>query len=197
MPYVAHTSLEPRFCPRFACEPHAPKVDFVRPNGAMLDPAELPSLARQVSPHKTIPDFINMMGCWCVSEPFQALVEAREPGVHAFYRLPLYRRDGSAIERSYYLFDVRQQIDAIDVEHSEVTWSEAAPGLRVLHVGSFEKLAVDPVKVADRHVWRGKTQLSGTVFLSDDLANAVVEAKLMKLRLQCVRDGPSMHRSQT
>ena len=187
MPYVANTSLLPRYCPIFQCEPNPPRVFYRRPNGAMLDPAELPRSASQVSPHKTVPDVINMAGCWCVSQPFRDLVEEREPGVHAFYPLPLFRKDGSAVEQHYHLFDVRQQIDAVDLDRSEVAWTEATAGRRLMSVGDYSKLALDSQAIAGKHVWRGHQQLSNIVFCSDDIMAAIERAKLKKLRFDRTR----------
>jgi hypothetical protein len=186
MPYFAQPSLLPRYFPLFDPQPNRPRVEYMRSNGAMLDPDELPREARQVSVHKNIPDVVMMAGSWCVSQPFKNLVEAREPGTHAFYPLPLFRRDGSQLP-PYYLFDIRQQIDAVIVEKSKISWWDT-DGFKIMCVGDHADLMLDPAMIHGRHVWRGKTHLSNDVFFSDDLAKAVLNAKLIKLRLVKTRE---------
>lgn len=182
MPFVVQTSLEPRYCPLFDCQPNRPRVDYVRSSGAMLDPAELPREGRQIGSHKHIPDFINMAGCWCVSEPLKRLVEAHEPDVHAFHLLPLFRRDGSPLP-PYFLFDIRQQIDAVIEPQSDIRWWEGT-----MVVGDYATLALDPARIQGRHVWRGRMHFSNIAFFSDQLQEGVVRAKLKKLRMEKTRD---------
>ena len=66
---------------------------------------------------KELHEFVILGGyCSGVSERFRMCVEAIEPGVHQFIPIELKMPDGSIYPEQYYILNVQNFIDTLDVE---------------------------------------------------------------------------------
>jgi hypothetical protein len=185
VPYIAQPTFLPRYTPIFQpefeqYEPGRTLVDFHRRDERMLTPELIPKWARRISRGTEMPDLFFIAAAWCISERFKDLIEHHEPDLHGFYPVPLFQKNGSAIATRFFLLDVRQVIDAVVPEASATFTSRLPDGTRVVQFGDYSKVAVDPSRVAGRHVWRGRKHLRPLFFMSDALVAALQQAKIKK-----------------
>jgi hypothetical protein len=143
-----------------------------------------------------LPDFgVGPWGGWMtVSSAFVDIVEALEPGVHEF--LPIAKtvdHQGRVIEKRFFLMNILQQFNAVDVERSSVEFQEDHyfPTIR----GKREKLTtitmrlVEPrilvlkrALVAGHHLWHGTSKDMYRVLFSAELHDTVLAAGLSPLQ---------------
>ena len=94
--------------------------------GKAVDPARVPTYAREKTRNKKLYDIFSMPGLNGVSQRFRDLVEEFEPGVHQFFPLQLSRRDGTPIEGNHYVFNCFVRADTVLVDRSGLSWGESA-----------------------------------------------------------------------
>jgi hypothetical protein len=144
---------------------------------------------------ENLPDFgLAPWGGWgLVSQVFVDIVEELEPGVNQF--LPIadtVDRKGRGVGKRYFLMNILQQINAIDVERSSVDFletnhsfvvdgSEKRFTLRTMRLLEPHTLVLKRSLIAGHHLWRGTTEDIYHVFLSDALHHAVKAANLSPL----------------
>ena len=118
MPYLAKLTLEPRYNPTFGLDSGDPgDLKVGRPSNPIL-----PIRAVEASKFKTIPDFVSVNGIWTVCEEFKEMVEKLEPELHEFIPIELIRKSGAPTEKRCCLSNIRQVIDSIVPERSDVEW---------------------------------------------------------------------------
>ena len=143
-----------------------------------------------------LPDFgVGPWGGWTiVSNAFVDLVEALEPGVHEF--LPIAEtvdHQGCAIEKRFFLMNVLQQFNAVDVERSSVEFQEdhyfhMIDGkqekftTRIMRLVEPRILVLKSALVAGHHLWHGTSKDIYRVFFSAQLHDAVLAAGLSPLQ---------------
>ncbi len=138
----------------------------------------LPTQARETSKKKVYPDIFAMPGLNAVSERFKTLVESFEPGVHQFFPLTLYRKDGELVEDRYYIFNCPISFGCVLTNRSEVIWVEGTelypprPDLSPARKTVFSKPAID-----GRHLWGESFRMTG-LFISDELHKAMKREKI-------------------
>jgi Immunity protein family (Imm11) len=140
-----------------------------------------------------IPDFAMaaMFSSRLVSDRFVALVERLEPNVHQF--LPIKEcvdRKGRPLGRSFFLVNVLTQLDAIDIERSDVQWKtmrfadQTEMTTLVRKPLMNLKLVVRRDVIRGHHLWQGGTNgLLGAYFISNELHDLMKTAGLSALRL--------------
>jgi hypothetical protein len=143
-----------------------------------------------------LPDFgLAPWGGWgLVSEAFMQIAEQLEPNTNQF--LPIaetvdHRR--RAIEKRFFIMNILQQFNAVDVENSTVEIHErqrstrAADGTERKHtirtMGFLQPytLVLKSALIAGHHLWHGTSQDIYQVFFSQELYQAVQAAKLSPL----------------
>lgn len=137
-----------------------------------------------------LPDFgLAPWGGWgLVSQAFVDIVERLETGVHEF--LPIAEtvdHRGRAVEKRYFLMNILQQFNAVDVERSSVAFHEsrhvAVTEFTVRTMGLVEPyiLVLKRALVAGHHLWHGTTEDIYHVFFSEEVHDAVRAAGLSPL----------------
>jgi len=143
-----------------------------------------------------LPDFgFAPWGGWkLVSQAFVDIVERLEPGVHEF--LPIAEtvdQTGRAVEKRFFLMNILQQFDAVDVErssvkinehhHSSVTDGKTMEfSYRTMQLIAPRRLVLKRALVTGHHLWHGTTQDIYHVFFSEALYESLQAAGLSPLR---------------
>jgi hypothetical protein len=143
-----------------------------------------------------LPDFgLAPWGGWkLVSRAFVDTVERLEPGGHEF--LPIAEtvdQSGRSVDKRFFLMNILQQFNAVDVEKSNVKIREThhdivAEGKRVTFTARTmglvkpHRLVLKRALIAGHHLWHGTTEDIYLVFFSDQLHDAVREAGLSPLQ---------------
>lgn len=142
-----------------------------------------------------LPDFgLAPWGGWgLVSSAFVDVVERLEPGVHEFLRIAeVVDRKGRVVEKRYFLMNVLQCFNAIDVERSSVELNEHKHDIdidgrrqtftsRTMRLVEPYVLTLKRVLVVGHHLWHGTNKDIFLVFFSDALHDAVTKAGLSPL----------------
>ncbi|AXS39483.1 DUF1629 domain-containing protein [Breoghania sp. L-A4] len=174
-------SREPIF--EFEDEPKD-KFRFGLSLGLPVGPRRLPTRFRETKGKKTLPDIFAMPGLNAVSSRFRDLVEEFEPGVHQFFPLELYYKNGERVEEEYFIFNCTVSFDSLLVKQSEVTWlklDEPAECPRVNVRWRLKKVLSRPT-IAGRHVWCGFRIRAAGIFVSDELHSRMKKMKLKYFR---------------
>jgi hypothetical protein len=149
-----------------------------------------------------LPDFgVVPWGGWkLVSQTFVDIVERPESGAHEF--LPIAETDdgkGRAVEKRFFLMNILQQFDAVDVERSTVEFKEdhyfhLVNGkkrkftTRIMRLVEPRILTLKRPLVAGHHLWHGTLDDMYRVFFSQELYEAVHEARLSPLKYFSARE---------
>ena len=144
-----------------------------------------------------LPDFgFGPWGGWqTVSQAFVDIVERLEPGVHQF--LPIVETvdtNGYRLQKQYFLMNILQTVDAVDVEHSSV---EVIVEERLLRLKDGQKkhtlrtmsflparpraLTLKRSVIEGKHLWRDENSAVVSVGFSYPLFEAVGSADLSPL----------------
>jgi hypothetical protein len=162
----------------------APRANFGMSAGQPIDPTWVPSRAREKT-HRKIVDLFPMPGLNAVNQRFRDLVEEFEPGVHQFFPLGLFRKDGSRVEDNYYVFNCTVSIDTLLVSRSEVSWSTVRGTDKPYVVTAGERRWVlSRPAIGARHIWCGariSTPCTG-ILVSDAFHDALVRRKIRYIR---------------
>lgn len=140
-----------------------------------------------------LPDFgLAPWGGWgLVSSTFVDIVEGLEPDVHQF--LPIAEtvdRKGHHVDKRYFLMNILQCFNAVDIERSSVEIHETeriivASGekskIRTMRVVEPDIVVLKHALIAGHHLWHGTTEDVFLVFFSDALHDAVIKAGLSPL----------------
>ncbi|MFG1248197.1 imm11 family protein [Xanthobacter flavus] len=128
---------------------------------------------------KNPPDF--GFGPWgefrLVSEPFVDIVEDLDPGVHQFIKIPeTYISGEIKIDKYYYIMNVINTIDALDVENSNVifdkfrTHNNSDIGyVYLMKIAKPFKISLFRDKIGSANMWRGSRRSINRLFFSKKL----------------------------
>jgi hypothetical protein len=193
MAYLVDFTANPQDQVAFRFDPPAPPLDDYLDigRGVTFSPDQVPTRAVATSSHKRLPTIVSINAWWGVSDTFRNMVETREPGVHQFFPIEIVLKGGILPSEPYWIFNIRQRIDAVVVELSRVRWLHhpgttpvmAAP-ITLMPGETPFPLVLCRETIGGRHVWRGDTQLRGDVFFSNDLISAYKKAKMRGLRVK-------------
>ena len=113
-----------------------------------------------------------------VSERFRHLIEAQEPGVHQFIPFELFDKKGARIDRNYFFWRVRVQLDAVSPALGGVKELGSPPthGWSIVP-GGQDKLAVEKERIMGHAAWID-VRFTNEVFLSDDVVRDLEAQKL-------------------
>jgi len=92
------------------------------PGGVTISLVLLPKKAGARSGHRRDQDILPNMQTWVAIERIRDIIEALEPGAQKYFLIEITLRSGKPTERDYYLLNIRQVIDAVDLENSDVDW---------------------------------------------------------------------------
>lgn len=160
--------------------------------------ASAPTKFISSSVKKVLPDFGNgpFGGLNLVEEKFVGIIESIEPGVHQFIKINTsVNRRGEALNKTLYIMNILQVINAIDVEKSNleienkhINSSAGGPGfdIRSMHPGIPFKIILKADVVNDRALWRGTTKDIYKTFISDKVVNEMKKYGLFGPKLQVV-----------
>ena len=137
--------------------------------GLPVGTRRMPTRAKETSCKKSYPDIFAMPGLNAVSRRFRDLVEEFEPGVHQFFPLELYRKNGDPVEGEYFIFNCAVSFDCVLTAKTDVEWrklnsQEEYPSLFIKN--SRDQILSHP-QIAGRHLWCGFRQKCVGVYVSD------------------------------
>lgn len=145
-----------------------------------IDASRMPTKVRLKSAwSKPIPDLFPLPGLNGVNQRFRDLVETFEPGLHQFFPLKLFGRDGSPLDGTYYIFNCAVGIDAIIHTTAEPKWATNMAGMPILFTGQEKKFELSRQAIGDRHLWCGKTVAIWELFASDVFYEAIKRNKIV------------------
>ncbi len=124
-----------------------------------------------------------MPGLNAVGERFKTLVESFEPGVHQFFPLELFRKDGTPVDEPYYIFNCTVSFDSILLKHSEAKWvnldkPEEYPRLEIV---SMQKQVLSKQAIEGHHIWSHLRQRMRGLFVSDAFHKQLKKNKIKYL----------------
>jgi hypothetical protein len=167
--------------PKFEFDDDPDKLAFGLSAGHWLDPKRLPTSAHQTT-NKQIPDIFPTPGLNAVSSSFRELVEEFEPGVHQFFPLALFHKNGEPVEGEFFIFNCTVSVDTLLVDRSEIRWvtrggGSGEPYVSVHFNGTW---VLSRPAIGGRHLWCGNRIRGGGsgVFLSDACHAALKQRKL-------------------
>ena len=128
------------------------------PQGLKMEAAHIPTKLRLGGPRRNLTDVQDPFGVLLVPEAFKEVLERLEPGVHDFYPVELFWKDGSSAGKRYWFYP-QHRIDSIDPE--KTTYKR-----KFLWVGGgdeTEKLVFSRRAIGDRHAGIDKFMAAGGV----------------------------------
>ena len=163
---LKYSNREPQF--EFLDEPERMFL-FGLSMGLPVGTRRMPTRAKETSCKKSYPDIFAMPGLNAVSSRFRDLVEEFEPGVHQFFPLELYRKNGDPVEEEYFIFNCAVSFDCVLTAKSDVEWQklnlqEEYPSL---YIKDFRDQVLSQPQIAGRQLWCGFRQDCFGVYVSD------------------------------
>ncbi|WBH16879.1 imm11 family protein [Sphingomonas radiodurans] len=164
--------------------------------GRAVDPTNVPTKVQWKDQHgHPVPDFDN--GPFLnLSARAKALIEQFEPGLHQFLPVEFMDIKGAHLENRWF-FVVCNRLDTIDRDHVQgmllsggKMWRPASELLRRypeeipegFDLSVVPKLVFSRKKIGNAHVWQDK-HLSGVgAFLSEELAEALIAARVTGIK---------------
>ena len=125
-------------------------------------------------------DFCAQTGvAYAVSQRFKDLIEGIEPEVHEFVPFELYDKQSKKIERSYFFWRIRVQLDAVTPELGGLKMLGSGPSHGWSMVpGGQDRLAVRKERIAGHAAWYDIRYIN-QIFVSDRVL-AGLEAQKLK-----------------
>ena len=188
MAWCVQLSMASQYCPTLEGEPafRPPHLLWMQ-NGEPVDAGDVVKRLRVRSSHKKLHAFIPGAPPFVASAAFIQMVERFEPGVHQFFPIEVFDRNGLPTDMRYVALNIRHLLDALIKDRSEANWMVAPEDKRpssLVSEGRFG-LLLDRAIVAGRHLWREQSWAHG-VFFSDELMAAVNNARLKGLACDLV-----------
>lgn len=177
---------------------------------------QVPRKAVFASKRKQLPDVVIVNAWPLISQRLCEKIESLEPGRHQFFPVEISRASGIEVlgpdgephrpaDQPYYLYNITDRIDAVDLERCDVDdsfktlpGSEISPGIFIGTI-FMDRVAFKPELIAGRHFWEGIKHIPGKQFMSDELANWIITNKMKGLWLTPTKwfgDGPAPMRYQ-
>jgi len=180
-------SMLARYCPGISFGPGKMPAAFMASSVGplpVLTREEVPEVAYLESPHKSLPEFVNIDARMAVCPEAKALIEELEPGRHQFLavaiqrqrsRKPILTRSGEPLQKPYYLLRFGVCLDAVWVERSDLMVSQISPGKTLVfpNPGNYGGTVLRRSATAGHHVWKGDRQCPTNLFFSDALTKEV------------------------
>lgn len=144
------------------------------------------------SKRRELPDFVVVNAAMCVSPRLREHIELIEPGRNQFIPFTPLRKDRTPYEGNdgqtvrYHMLHVTELIDAVDLARSAESKVLKAPRYNV-HPES-DKLVLRRSVIRDRHVWSGRLQLAGRVFVSDTLGDWIIANRMKGMEITKVEE---------
>jgi hypothetical protein len=177
----------------------------------LLQREDVPGKATFNSKRKQLPDVVLVESWPLVSQRLYQKMESLEPGRHQFFPVEISRASGKEIigpdgeihqpaDQPYYLFNITDRVDAIDLVRSDVnqdvTIIEPNVNLHRRYVSTkyVAKIAFQPELIAGRHLWEGIMHCPGKPFISDELGAWIIGNKMKGIELEPTKwlgEGPA------
>lgn len=174
---------------------HYLSKDQNRGSPRAIQPSEVPKHAVFTSKRKQLPDVVVVEAWPLISGRLQQKIESLEPNRHQFFPVEISRANGKEIlgpdgqlhrpaEQPYFLFNITDRVDAIDVDRSDIDdgWTIMSPRppftTPLVLTSDHKKIAFRPELLAGRHVWEGIQQQLGKCYISDELGSWIITNKV-------------------
>jgi len=153
------------------------------------DESEWPLRYRQVSKHKTLPDFMTLPSftTLVVNERARDLFRSFEPDRHVYVPLELALHTGEVAKDRFWLFRLTDLVeDGLVVEQSDISIVKSSvppyePGMYRARTIS-PRLTWKSEKIEGRHIWTD-SWLKGDMCISDELATEMRRLKMKYIDL--------------
>lgn len=154
--------------------------------GSRVAEAQVPQSARQKDNNRLV-DVFPLPGFSCVNKRFRDVVESFEPNTHQFFPITLRSKKGVTYDEPYFLINVCQTFDSIMVGNSNTEWrvrlAGGLEGMPYVSRPNPPRLISRPT-IAGRHLWRNYWIYEGDIMVSDDLRDALLREKIIRLKLK-------------
>ena len=157
--------------------------------GVPVDGSELPKKITWIDKPAYPPADFDKCGQLNVSERARAVIETVEPGVHQFFPVDYYGRDGKLIETRYWLYICNRR-DSVCADKSNWVlnplgyYSSPRDALDFgwdipahVDVNAPAKFVFEKAKIGDIHLWR-EARADGLPLMSETMHRAIVDAGL-------------------
>lgn len=187
MGWMIDLSLADRYAPIIEALDISPKLYLPYfPGGVTISPDLVPSKAVVRTSHKCDQEILPLMYSWAVSEQVKDIIEELEPGAQQFFPIDISLKSGAPTLRKYFLMNIRQVIDGVDLANTDVEWQSIQtfghehyyPVLDTIPYMGNKKLFFIKQQVEGHHLWRGRSNFSTKIFCSDDLMDAFKRIKV-------------------
>lgn len=139
--------------------------------GLPVSAHRVPRIAREITEKKKYPDIFTMPGVNAVGHRFKQLVEEFEPGVHQFFPLELFTKDGVAVGEQYFVFNCTVSFDSLLVNKSDVKWLDLENEKRCPRIGVCwgREITLSSEAISGRHIWQSfRITTQNCILVSDD-----------------------------
>jgi hypothetical protein len=205
MAYVVtpkYFSRDPAF--KFEPKPQS-EVDFptkettfyLTAHGLRVPPERFPKKAILVSSHKIKNDVIDL-GKWAVSERVREIWERFAPAQIEYLPVDVVRKNGEPINEHRYCYtNILNRLQTICWDGVEWTSVDPKRGYRYVdlpHEWALGKqklgIKLDRTGHTDIHIWHegNASQMSGWVYISDELADAMRAADITNLKYEHIEE---------
>jgi hypothetical protein len=172
--YTSGFSFVAKNCPQFDFVkkidvPEVPGFFQISPhkNRDKLASLDLPDTFRMASSHKVLPNIFNAMYLCAVDLNIKQLVEKLEPNVHYFREVTLLKKDGTAFEGPYFLFYIRNMIDSLNPDFSDMVMDRGLDDpTRIIWSSRGDRRTMNPGIRTTQHLWF-EWKLRSNIYVSD------------------------------
>jgi hypothetical protein len=173
--YTSGFSYVAKNCPQFDFVkkidvPEVPGFFQISPhkNRDKLASLDLPDTFKMASSHKVLPNMFRAMYLCAVDLNIKQLVEKLEPNVHYFREVTLLKKDGAAFEGPYFLFYIRNMLDSLNPDLSDMIDRKALgdPTLTLWRATNGDRRTMNPGIRTTQHLWF-EWKLTSEIYVSD------------------------------
>ncbi len=177
--------------------PRQETISYLMNRGLRIPPERFPKKEILVSSHKIKNDVIDL-GKWAVSERVREIWERFAPGQIEYMPVDVVKKNGGPInEHRYFYTNILNRLTTICWEGVKWTEVERKTGYRYVYLPheyalGKQKLGIklDRTGHTDINIWHedNADQMSGWVFMSDELANAMRSSDITNLKYDHIEE---------
>ena len=141
--------------------------DIGRAKGRPIDAAAIGAVRVQItSDQSDLEPMIPLKKRNAVSQTIRDFIESVEPGVHQFIPAYITLKDGSIPKESYYLINICNLVDALDLSRTQMT--KSSYGSQFIASGKNDRIVLQEKKIDGLAIWID-VNVIGAEFMSDAL----------------------------
>ncbi|WP_199554924.1 imm11 family protein [Sandaracinobacteroides hominis] len=182
-------------CPvKFVQDQHFHSAFFNSGELKLYDPADMPSMAAPETGRKRMTDFIVVQTWMAVSQRVRDKIEELEPNRHQLFPFTVQRKrgpavlgpDGNELQTPYYLLNVANRADTIDVDQSIL--SDQYKSRRYPENRNLDNIVLSKQLIGDMQIWEGVRDMPGYKMISDQLGEWIISSKMKGIDISYIKE---------